>query len=110
MSKFNAVVLTAADGTQVHFVTRGRAKPPEMDEIMAYFEENNITLADLEAEAKAAEDWRPPNERVFLTDLRSGLLFCSNKYGVDETTIETYVRNMAPHINLNVYSRGNKNG
>jgi len=94
MSKFNAIVLTATDGTQVHFVTQGRAKLPTMDKIVEYFNENDIYLVDLEKE----KDWIPPNERVFLTDLRSGLVFCSNKYGVAEETIESYVRRMAPHI------------
>ena len=106
MSKFNAVVLTAADGTLVHFVTRARAKAPTMDEILEYLNENDIHLVDLEKE----KDWEPPNQRVFLTDLRSGLLFCSNKYGVTEATIEKYVRHMAPHINMNIYSRSKKDG
>lgn len=102
MSRFNAIVFTATDGTQVHFVTRGKAKSPTADEIVEYFNENNIYLVDIEKE----KAWEPPNERVFLTDLRSGLVFCSSKYGVTESTIENYVRTMAPHITSSFLKRG----
>jgi hypothetical protein len=109
MSKFNAVVLTAADGTQVHFVTRGRAKTPMMDEIVEYLNENGIVLIDLEAEAKAEEaalvNWAPANNKLFLKELREGLTWCSSKYGVSEHVIESYIKAKMPHINESFYKR-----
>ncbi len=107
MSKFNATRLITLDGTQIHFVTRGRSKLPTQDEIEEYCKEQKLLLkSDFEDTEK---DWEPPNKRVFLGDLRSGLVFCSNKYGVTEDTIERYVREMAPHINMGIY-KGDANG
>jgi hypothetical protein len=109
MSKFNAVVLKAQDGTQVHFVTRGKSKKPTMDEVIDYMNENNIILANLESEIKE-EAWKPSNGRVFLSDLRFGLEFCSNKYGVSKSSIEKYITDNAPHINVEYYNRKDGDG
>jgi len=105
MAKFKALKFTTTDGTQVHFVTRAKAKPILMAEIVEYLTENKLYLIDLDRE----KDWEPPNKKVFLTDLRSGLVFCSQKYGVSETVIESYVRNIAPHLNTNFYDRSKYN-
>lgn len=115
MSKFNAVVLTAADGTQVHFVTRGRAKAPTMDEINEYLVENDILLMDLEAETRAEEEalksWKPPSNKLFLSELsRDGLTWMASKYGVSEHVLESYVRNCMPHINSSFYTREKGHG
>jgi len=113
MSKFNAVVLTAADGTQIHFVTRGRAKPPLMDEIVEYMNDNDILLHDLEAEVKAEEElmenWKPANNKLFFSELRSGLAAMTTKYGVSEQVMESYLRRVAPHVNVHIYNKDKKN-
>jgi len=105
MSKFNAKIFTVKDGTQVHFITRTRGKLISEEEMMEYAMEAGLVMTNPEEE----KDWKPPSAKMFLIDLRSGLAFCSSKYGVSEPTIERYIREMAPHINTNFYNRGDVN-
>lgn len=105
MAKFNAVVIKAHDGTEIHFVTRGKAKSPTMDEIADYCAENNIIIVDFGEKKELIKNWAPPNSKVFLIDLRYGMEFCAQKYGVTEGTLQHYVKNKIPHINLDVYGK-----
>ena len=98
MAKFNTVVMTTRSGTEVRFITRGRAKAMSQEEIQEYCIDNGLTMAFTDK-----EDWAPSNNKIFLIDLKFGLEFCSNKYGVSEDTILSYVRNVAPHMNTSVY-------
>jgi hypothetical protein len=101
MTKFNAKIFTATDGTQVHFITRTRGKLISEDEMMEYAKEVGLVTTPEEAE----KDWKPASPKMFLIDLRSGLAFCSAKYGVSESTVERYIKEMAPHINASFYNR-----
>ena len=101
MAKFNAVVIKAIDGTEIHFVTRGRSKEPTMDEILEYATEAGINISERSDE----QDWDPPNPKMFLADLRSGLAFCTQKYGITQHTLENYIREKAPHINLSSWRK-----
>lgn len=102
MSKFKSKITTTKDGIQIHFITRKNGKLISEEEMMEYAQEAGLTMPGVDTE----EDWAPPNERMFLSDLRSGILFCSNKYGVAEEIIERYVRTKAPHITSSFLRRG----
>lgn len=110
MTKFNAKIFTTKDGTQVHFITRTRGKLISEEEMMEYAKEVGL-ITTLEEDEK---DWKPASPKMFLIDLRSGLAFCSHKYGVSESTVERYIKEMAPHINSSFYNgpgvRGQRRG
>ena len=106
MSKFNAKIFTTKDGIQVHFITRTRGKLISEEEMMEYAIEAGLVVTKPEEE----KDWKPASPKMFLIDLRSGLAFCSNKYGVSESTIERYIKEMAPHINTSFYDRSSADG
>lgn len=107
MAKFNTVVMTTKDGTEVRFVTRGRAKAISKEEMQEYCVANGLAVSFTDEEEA---DWAPANKKVFLIDLKFGLEFCSSKYGVSHDTILNHVRAIAPHLNTNVYIGGQKDG
>jgi len=82
VSKFKSTMLIALDGTEIHFVVRGKSKAPTLDEIQEYCKEKKIQLAsDLEDE----------------------------DCGVPKSTIENYIKNSAPHLKTNFYREVDKN-
>lgn len=107
MSKFNSVILKAKDGTQVHFVTRGKAKAPTNEEVSEYFAEHNLAPVDEEKLADDIKNWKPASDKMLLLDLRQGLVWCSNKYGVSESVIQSYIERTVPHLNQTYYRREN---
>lgn len=104
MTKFNSKIIVARDGTQVHFVGRARSKPFTDEEVAEYLEEHGLSVREFET----PENWEPANTKVFLSDLRFGLDFCANKYGISVPALEAYIRRAAPHVNLRIY--GEKDG
>jgi len=99
MSKFNSKVFTTRDGIEVHFITRKRGKPVSEEEMMEYIREAGLVMAPVGED----KNWKPASNKLFLTELRSGLAWCANKYGVSELTIESFVRDRLPHINTSYY-------
>ena len=101
MTKFNSIVVKGLDGSQIHFVTRGRSKPPTMSEVEENCKDNDIWLAK---DIAVQLDWAPIcGNKIFLADLRQGLQYCSGKYGVSEETIQGYIKKKMPHTNPNIY-------
>ncbi len=99
---YNSIILKTSDNKEIHFVTRGKAKKPTLDEALEYAKSAGLNIRDRDDE----KDWGPPNPKIFLSDLRSGIEFCSNKYGVSDDTIENYIKQKAPHINLRQWNPG----
>src|SRR5690606_16055018 len=79
-------------GETYHFVTRGKSRPFSKEEADAY-------LASLE---KPVKPFRVEGElrKVFSQDLRSGLEFCSRKYGVSEQAIWDEAVRLFPGQNM----------
>ncbi len=96
---YNSIILTTSDDKEIHFVTRGNAKKPTLKEALEYAKSAGLSIRDRDD----VKDWGPPNPRIFLSDLRSGIVFCSNKYGVSADTIESYIKQRAPHLNLKAW-------
>ena len=43
-----------------------------------------------------------PDNKMFAQDLRSGLNFCAQKYGVDRETVLSEAKKRFPHLNMNL--------
>lgn len=91
--KYNIVNFTK-DNKEYRFVTRGRSKPFTPDEISQFLES--------ETEAPTSEEFTVSGtlRRIFAQDLRSGLNFCSMKYGVPEASIMKEATRLFPSQNI----------
>lgn len=105
MAKYNELEVTWK-GQQVLFVTRGKAKPFDKEEAVAYLNarmqalqssvgstlESFLEEEGLLEELQKEESWSIPDERMrrvmFKRDLQNGLEFCAKKYGVSEEQIQ----------------------
>lgn len=95
MSKYNVRVLPHNNGNKYVFVTRKRTKGFSDEELIE-------ALDELEADiAKSNEEqFKVVNTKIFAVDLRSGLDFCSRKYGVSTDTIERKAAELFPHLTI----------
>lgn len=92
---YNSFDIKTDDGTFI-FVTRGNAKPFNMEEANEFLESRGISLN------KNKEFRISDNQRlIFVKDIHQmGLKFCINKYGASEEQIVSEAKRIAPHINI----------
>jgi hypothetical protein len=96
-TKYNVKTVTIKGETH-HFVTRGRSKPFSAEEIESFMD---VQLEELEpTPAKPKFKIEGHLRRIFAQDLRSGLEFCSQKYGASPDKIYEEAKRLFPQQNL----------
>lgn len=85
-------------GKQYCFVTKGNQKITE-EEIAEYLATTTLEVPEMRP---AAELWSIPEglRKMFLSDLRLGIKFCTKKYCATSDQIMAEARRIAPEVNL----------
>lgn len=76
------------------FVTRGKSKRFGDEEVEKFFETYGMPMLT------EATSFNIPNVKMFSVDLRSGLMFCANKYGTTIDAVKEKAGEIFPHLSL----------
>jgi len=96
--KFNTQERTI-DGVKFVFVTRRRANKFSELEIQEYLVEATGKSPEVPEVAPEVFGIKDEQRSMFMKDLRFGLKFCCDKYGVTEDEIVDEAKRIAPHMN-----------